>query len=111
MTTFEEATETHKLASWRSTGWMEVPHHSTGELRGIHYAFIEDAARYPPLPNFAQPALLIHGTKDQVVPISLSRAFAAAHPNVQLIEMEAGHDMVEVMDEIIANAVPFLLME
>jgi uncharacterized protein len=37
---------------------------------------------------------IIHGTEDEVVPITASRAYARAYPDqVQLIEVTAAHDI------------------
>jgi hypothetical protein len=108
---FEQTTPPERLASWRDSGWMSVFHHSHREMRQIHYGLIEDARRYPCSPDFAQPALLFHGVADDVVPIALSRAFTAAHSNVELIEMRSGHELVDVLDTIAARAIPFLTAE
>jgi len=97
-----------KLAAWRDSGWTDVFHHSTGATRPLHYGLIHDARQYPAIPEFLQPALIFHGTADDVVPISLSRAFAAAHPNVDLIELPSGHELLDVLDQIAARAIPFL---
>jgi hypothetical protein len=90
---------------------MDVFHHSCGDVRRIHYGLIEDARRYPSAPDFTQRALLFHGFADDVVPISLSRAFASTHPNVELIEMQSGHELVDVLEAIAARAIPFLTAE
>jgi acetyl esterase/lipase len=40
----------------------------------------------------ARPVTLVHGSRDAVVPVSQSRAYAAAHPGTDLVEVpEAGH--------------------
>jgi uncharacterized protein len=105
---FEETTPPERLAAWRESRWMDVFHHSTGDMRRIHYGLMEDARRYPSAPDFTQRALVFHGLADDVVPISLSRTFARAHPNVELIEMQSGHELVDVLDTIAARAIPFL---
>lgn len=97
-----------KLAAWRDSGWTEVFHHSTGGLRPLHYGLLHDARQYPAIPNFSQSAVIFHGTADDVVPISLSRDFACAHGNVELFELPSGHELLDVLDEIAARAIPFL---
>jgi hypothetical protein len=44
-----------------------------------------------------------------VVPVESSRDFAAAHPNVRHTEVDSDHELLNVLDRIIADAVPFLL--
>jgi uncharacterized protein len=88
---------------------FEVFHYGTQALRRVHYGLIEDALRYPPAPDFSQQALIFHGVHDQVVPVENSRAFAATHPNAQLIELDSDHELLDVLDRILKKAVPFLL--
>jgi hypothetical protein len=108
---FEQATPPERLAAWRESGWTEVFHHSQGDVRRIQYGLIEDAGHYAYAPDFTQPALLFHGVADAVVPISLSRAFARTHPNVELIEMQSGHELIDVLDAIAVRAIPFITEE
>lgn len=107
----ERSNPPEKLAAWRESGWTEVFHHSTGGPRPLYYNLIPDARQYPPVPEFTQPALIFHGTADDVVPISLSRAFVGNHSNVELIELASDHELVDVLDQITTRAIPFLTAE
>lgn len=104
----ERSNPPEKLAAWSDSGWTEVFHHSTGATRPLHYGLIHDARQYPAMPEFVQPALIFHGTADDVVPLSVSRAFAHNHPNVDLIELPSGHELLDVLDQIADRAIPFL---
>jgi dipeptidyl aminopeptidase/acylaminoacyl peptidase len=60
--------------------------------------------------------LIFHGVHDDIVPIDYSRAFAASHPNVRLVELESDHELLsspgqnsDVLDRIVAEATDFLL--
>lgn len=92
--------------------WKEkisiVFHYGTGTMRSVHQGLIEDALRYPPIPDFKQPAITFHGLHDEVVPIEHSRNFAASHPNARLVELESDHELLDVLNEIVAEALPFL---
>lgn len=88
---------------------MQVYHYGENRMREIHYGLIEDALKYPAAPDFTQPALIFHGVHDDTVPIENSRAYAAAHPNVRLIELDSDHELLTVLDRIIAESMPFLL--
>lgn len=51
------------------------------------------------------PTIIIHGTRDAVVPIDLSRDFAAAHPDeVELIEVDDQHDLSSSLHAIVRAA-------
>lgn len=105
---WEVLTGPEKLAQWRESGWLEVFHYADARMRRLHYGLFEDASRHVPNPNFHQPARIFHGRNDTVVPIGLSRAFAASHPNVELTELDSDHELLNVLDAILAEAVPFL---
>jgi pimeloyl-ACP methyl ester carboxylesterase len=88
---------------------FQVFHYGDNALRRVHYGLIEDALTFPSVPDFAQPALIFHGVHDDVVPVENSRAFATSHPNARLVELDSDHELLNVLDRIIGEAVPFLL--
>ena len=45
------------------------------------------------LDKITAPTLIIHGTRDAVVPIAGSRQYAAAHANVRLVEVDDDHPL------------------
>lgn len=94
---------------WKEKTSLEVFHHGTGTMRRVHYGLIEDALQYPSVPEFTQPTLILHGVNDDVVPVENSRRFAAAHANARLIELASDHALMDVLDDIVRQAAPFLL--
>jgi pimeloyl-ACP methyl ester carboxylesterase len=60
------------------------------------------------MPDFSQPALIFHGIRDDVVPVASSRRFAATHPNARLRELDSDHELLDVLDGVIAESLPFL---
>jgi pimeloyl-ACP methyl ester carboxylesterase len=48
-------------------------------------------------PNLHHPAVIIHGTQDDIVPIESSRKVSTSNPTVELIEVEDGHRLAESM--------------
>jgi alpha-beta hydrolase superfamily lysophospholipase len=88
---------------------FEVFHYGDKALRRVHYGLIEDALTFPSAPDFGQPALIFHGIHDDVVPVENSRAFADAHPNARLVELDSDHELLNVLDRITEEAVSFLL--
>lgn len=56
----------------------------------------QPAAGRPDLDPVRQPApttavTIVHGAADEIVPIGLTRSYAAAHPGVLLVEVQGGH--------------------
>lgn len=97
------------ISSWRDTGWLEVFHYGAKAQARVHYGLLEDAENYPGFPDFRQETLIFHGVGDSVVPLELSREFMASHPNARLREMDSDHELLNVLDVITEEAVPFLL--
>jgi pimeloyl-ACP methyl ester carboxylesterase len=95
--------------TWRQSGWREVMDFTTGAPARVDFGFFEDVAAIDEgMPDVQVPTLIIHGTGDDVVPISHSRAFAAGKPNVRLVEVDDGHELVASLPRILAEADAFL---
>lgn len=88
------------VEQWRATGYREVYHYKEQRLARVHYGLLEDAARYAAYPDFRQPALILHGRQDTVVPLAYSQHFAAGHPNVRLEVLNTGHEMTDCLPRI-----------
>ena len=101
--------ETPEAADWRKTGFLDVYHYGEKRQRRLSYGLIEDGLRYPEFPDFRQPALIFHGTHDDVVPAELSAEFAASHPNARLRLLDSDHELLNVLEAIWQEAGPFLL--
>jgi len=98
-----------KLAEWRDSGSLEVFHYGEKRTRRVHYALYAEALNLPRLPDVRQPTLILHGVNDDVVPIRLSREFAATHTNALLREQDSDHELLNVLDTMVDEAIPFLL--
>jgi uncharacterized protein len=99
---------TDDLARWQGEGTRKFFHYAFKEERPLGYQFVEDAETYEDEPVFSQPALILHGTADTVVPAGVSRHFADCHPNVTLCLVESGHELTDVLDEVWARTSAFL---
>ena len=96
------------LVRWRQTNALEVFHYGEQRIRPLHFGLFEDSLLHPAAPLVSQPGLIIHGIHDDVVPIELSRDFAASHPSVSLLELDSDHELLSVLDVIIEQSIPFL---
>jgi pimeloyl-ACP methyl ester carboxylesterase len=96
-----------ELAEWKRRGSRTFFHYGYKEDRPLGYHFVEDAVQYEDEPGFRQPALVLHGTEDPVVPAEVSREFAASHPNVTLRLLRSGHELTDVLDELWVEAARF----
>jgi pimeloyl-ACP methyl ester carboxylesterase len=98
-----------RLRAWRENGSIPVFHYGEGREVPMAFNLMEDAAGYAAFPDFHQAGLIFHGINDPVVPVLQSRRYAAARPNIHLLEFRSGHELTDVLDDMWLSARPFLL--
>ncbi len=103
-----ESLDEATLRQWQTSGALLVHHYAAGEMREVGYQLIEDGNRYEDYPDFDQPALILHGSHDDVVPLAYSKQFAATHPNVELKVLDSNHELTNVLEEAWTEAERFL---
>ena len=54
------------------------------------------------------PTIILHGVRDDVVPIEVSREFAARDANVKLIELDDVHDLRGSLPELLGAVYAFI---
>jgi pimeloyl-ACP methyl ester carboxylesterase len=93
---------------WRTTGYIETKDHARGGMARVDFGFAEDAtsvdARDLGWPDVRVPTLVIHGTRDDVVPVDGSRTWGAGKRNAQLAEVDDDHELVASIDLIAQEA-------
>lgn len=98
--------------AWEERGWLEVDDYAEKRLARVDFGFAVDAAevdeRSGGWPDVRVPTLIIHGQRDDVVEIALSRDFAAGKRHVRLVEVDDGHDLVASIPRILREAEDFL---
>jgi len=93
---------------WKREGSTPVFHYGDGRERRLGFQFVEDAAQYEDEPEFPQPALILHGVRDSIVPAEISRGYAADHPNTRLVLFESGHELTDVLEPMWLEMMNFL---
>jgi len=89
-----------KVAEWRNRGHAEVYHYAVRDMRRLSIDLFNDAPRHDGYPPCGQPTLIFHGVHDNVVPLAASQTWVEANPTAQLIPMESGHDLLDVLEPI-----------
>ena len=90
------------FARWEADG--EIPaDDGTGQQRRLHWHFVEDARTHPAYPDVTCPTRIIHGSRDEVVPIDTSRRYAETRPHVSLLELDDDHSLTASIDRIAAE--------
>ncbi|PRP90268.1 Alpha/beta hydrolase family protein [Enhygromyxa salina] len=93
---------------WRERGHMSLPD-GTGTPVDVHFGLVEDAMTHPPRPIVTCPTVIIHGTRDTIVPIESSRSYAQAQPQVRLVEVDDDHLLANSLETIEAHALRELI--
>ena len=87
-----------RAEAWKRTGSLPVYHYGDKTERHLDYAIVTDGQQYEPAPTFRQPALIFHGTNDDVVPARFSEGYAASHSNVKLRLLDSSHELTDVLE-------------
>lgn len=91
----------NQVREWQQSGYMSIYHYGEEKALPLNYKFVEDAIQYQETQLLRPlPTLILHGRKDQVIPINASRDYATVRPWVQLIELDSDHALIDVMAEI-----------
>ncbi len=96
------------LALWKQNGVASVYHYGQQRDAQLGYQLMEDSIKYEDDPDFRQPALILHGTADPVVPVGISTAFASSRPNVTVRLFASGHELNDVLEDLWEETVRFL---
>jgi pimeloyl-ACP methyl ester carboxylesterase len=96
------------MQRWRREGSLELAD-GAGVPTRVHYAFYEESLRQPAFPEVPCPTLILHGTRDEVVPVAQSRRYVEGRSHVRLVELEGGdHGLMGCVDRIADEAIRFL---
>jgi pimeloyl-ACP methyl ester carboxylesterase len=100
-----------EMEEWRRKGVWPIYHFGSRGLRPIGYQLVEDSRAYEDEPEFSQPALIFHGMHDDVVPVEISRQYAARRPNVTLRLLDSDHELTDVLEPMWSGVCQFLDIE
>jgi uncharacterized protein len=90
-----------EVQRWQQEKYIMVYHYGEEQSIPLSYDFVTDAAQYQEqLLQRPIPTLILHGKKDEVIPIEASRDFARWRPWVELVELDSDHELGNVMEEI-----------
>jgi pimeloyl-ACP methyl ester carboxylesterase len=97
---------------WRASGWLETPDYARGGTARVDYGFAEDGAVVDAAgdgwPDVRVPTLIVHGRRDDVASIALSRDWAAGKRHVRLVEVDDGHELGASVTQITVESERFL---
>jgi hypothetical protein len=99
-----------EMQRWQRDG--ALPHaDDEGVLQPLHWGFFAEACRHDPRPEPLAPVVVVHGTRDTIVPLSSSERFVAAQAGQRrLVVVDDDHELGASLD-VIARELLTLLAE
>jgi hypothetical protein len=97
------------MQRWRERGTAPVFHYGRGREEPLSVELFDDARSYAAEPDPHCPALIFAGTRDEAVPLPVVEHFARARTDErELVVLEAGHELTEVLEPMWERSVGFL---
>jgi uncharacterized protein len=97
--------------AWQRNGYTEVDDHATRRRARVDWRFIEELAELDEAgdgwPDVRVPTSIVHGIRDEVVDVKLSRDWATGKRHVRLVEVDDGHELAHSVDRILQEASDF----
>jgi predicted esterase YcpF (UPF0227 family) len=90
-----------ELEQWRLGSPLSIYHYGEQRSLDLNYSIVEDLEQY----DEAQlqkpiPTLILHGIRDEIIPIAQSRTFAETRSWVKFIELDSDHGLTDQEPEI-----------
>jgi fermentation-respiration switch protein FrsA (DUF1100 family) len=74
----------------------------------LDIALLDDARAYPEEPDPPAPALVFAGRRDDAVPLAAITPVSTRRPGRELVVLDAGHELTEVLEPMWERAASFL---
>jgi pimeloyl-ACP methyl ester carboxylesterase len=91
------------MRRWERYGTYPVED-AEGVARPLCWRFVEDARTHPTHPEAPCPTRILHGIRDEIVPVASSRAYVRARPWVDLVELDDDHALGGSLDRLVGEA-------
>ncbi|HLT29412.1 MAG TPA: YqiA/YcfP family alpha/beta fold hydrolase [Myxococcaceae bacterium] len=96
------------IAAWERTGSTLVDHHALGRKVPLSFELVRDSRLHPAWPRVEAPALVLQGTRDDVVSPESVQTWVEQTPSARLLTYDTDHEMSEVVDDMAQEALRFL---
>jgi hypothetical protein len=98
-----------EIRAWEEAGVAPIFHPAFEREVPLRFDLELDGRLYREPVAPAAPTLIVHGRRDETVPVAHSRAYAETFPDlVQLVEVDADHDLNAHLDMIWEEVTAFL---
>jgi hypothetical protein len=96
------------MARWRAKGTAPVYHYGLARETPLSIALLDDGRRYPEEPDPRAPALVFAGRRDESVPLASVEHFTRERPERELVVLDSGHELTDVLEPMWERTVVFL---
>lgn len=98
-----------QLITWETSGWLNIYHYGDRREIPLAYGFVTDALGYDEAQlTRAVPTLILHGRKDEVVPVTASKIYASRRSWVDLQVVDSDHTLTDVLPQVWQASAEFL---
>jgi pimeloyl-ACP methyl ester carboxylesterase len=97
------------MAAWRRRGTAPIFHYGLDREVPLSIALLDEAKDFEDEPDPSCPALVLHGRRDDAVPLAAAETFVARRPDRRrLVVYDAGHELTEVLEPMWSEVTAFL---
>lgn len=98
-----------QLQRWQAQGDLPFYHYGQDRYCNLAYGFVQDLYHYSDR-DLQRPVAttILHGHKDEVIPVQVSRSYAQERPWVTLQELDDDHSLTSCCDQIWQALKPWL---
>ncbi|MFM7574123.1 MAG: YqiA/YcfP family alpha/beta fold hydrolase [Snowella sp.] len=89
------------VQNWQKSGFLSVYHYAEKRSLPLSYQFVLDSQNYADHAlRRSIPTLILHGQRDEVIPLTASQQYAQSRSWVELIELDSDHGLGDALPEI-----------
>jgi pimeloyl-ACP methyl ester carboxylesterase len=89
------------VQNWQESGFLSVYHYAEKRSLPLSYQFVLDSQNYADHAlRRSIPTLILHGQRDEVIPVTASQEYAQSRSWVELIELDSDHGLGNALPEI-----------
>ncbi|NJK28016.1 MAG: alpha/beta fold hydrolase [Coleofasciculaceae cyanobacterium SM2_3_26] len=90
-----------QMHRWEVEGQISVYHYGHKGTLPLSYKFIRDLQQYRQEQlGRLLPTLILHGSRDEVIPLEMSQTYASIRPWVRLVTLDSDHGLADAMPTI-----------
>jgi pimeloyl-ACP methyl ester carboxylesterase len=105
---WEERIGPAAVARWRTRGTVPAYHYGLAKEVPLAIDILDDGRAHPEEPDPPAPALVFAGRHDDAVPLASVEHFARARPTRELVVLDSGHELTDVLEPMWERTAAFL---